>query len=113
MRENILLIRYTTGKPDQAIVLTGEFRQEGKRWLAECVETGTATYAATMAQARAELSDAITLQFDEIEKLGFVEQYLQDHRIRPQNIAPTSQRKSGRRPTWAIPQEASKTLTPA
>lgn len=88
LRENMLLVRYKKSKPDLALMLTAEFRMEGDQWLAECVETGVATFGPTLDEARSGLIDAMAMDLECTEKLGFLADYLEERKIRPMMVAP-------------------------
>ena len=51
-------------------MVTGVFRKEGRRWLAECPELGTATFGRSLSEADARLKEAISLHLNTLEDLG-------------------------------------------
>ena len=55
-----------------------------------CLELGTTTFADTLDELRKEISDAVTLQLDEIERLGFIEEFLRDHSVQPVLLVPSA-----------------------
>ena len=64
------------------VILSFAFRQEADRWLAECIELGTATYAETFAQARTELTELVELHLDVLEMTGEREHFFEKHGIK-------------------------------
>jgi hypothetical protein len=78
------------------IILTLTFKQDQKRWLAECSELGTATYGRTLNQAHEELVELVTLHLDTLEEVGERERFFAQHRIEfyaddgaPTQVTPT------------------------
>lgn len=63
-------------QPTSYIILTVLFQKEGERWTAECRELGTATYGATVEEAKEAINEAITLHLDTLEDLGECERFL-------------------------------------
>jgi predicted RNase H-like HicB family nuclease len=102
MRESFLVVRYDGAGPNIALVLTREFQQEDDRWLAECVELGSATYSSTLAEAREEIAEAVVLQLSEVEELGFLEDFLRDRRVQSLGISPRPEKLHGVS-AWAAP----------
>ena len=52
MRETGIAVRSSNGSPEEAILLTIDFKEYLGQWLAECLEFGTATYADTLEVVR-------------------------------------------------------------
>ena len=104
MRTNLVSIRSKGSKPTDAVVLTCEFRHEHEKdtWLAECIELGTATYASTLDQAQQELGEAVLLQLDEIEQMGFTEEYLKERGVALVPIEPPKP-PVRRGSSWSLP----------
>lgn len=102
MKESFILFLFRQGKPAEAIVLTVDFSQEENKWLAECLELGTATYADTLEDVGREISEAIELQLNECERLGFADKFLSEHGVRRIPIQPPKARKP-KGPTWVAP----------
>ncbi|MBI4307183.1 MAG: hypothetical protein HY684_00035 [Chloroflexi bacterium] len=102
MRGPFVAVRFSNGHLAEVVVLTLDFRQEGERWLVECLETGTAAYAETLAQARTELLEAVLLQLNEIEKLGFSKEFLEEHQITAVRLSLPEQSAS-QGASWAVP----------
>ena len=63
------------------IIVTGVFRKEGRRWLAECPELGTATFGRSVTQAEERLKEAILLQVNTLADLGEVDSFFREHGI--------------------------------
>lgn len=63
------------------VVLRLAFRQEEKRWLGECLELGTATYARSLKQARKELVELVTLHLNALEDAGERENFFRENKI--------------------------------
>ena len=66
----------------QFVVLTLEFWQEDGQWLGRCRELGTATFAATLEQVRAELDDLVTLHLNGLEDIGEAERVLKERGVK-------------------------------
>ena len=81
MREGIVAVRRHGDSIVSIMLLTGEFQQEEGVWLAECLELGVVAYASTLDEAKRDLSEAIDLQLNEVERLGFIEEYLKERRV--------------------------------
>ena len=71
------------------IIVTGVFRKEGRRWLAECPELGTATFGRSLGQAEARLNEAITLHLNTLEDVGEIGRFFQENGIAIHTEAPT------------------------
>lgn len=102
LRQNVVAIQYKVGKPVQAAMLTLEFHQEEGTWLGECLELGTATYASTLEEVRNELFEALSLQLNEVERLGFSDEFCQEHHVQ---LVPLIQPKgkATEKSAWAVP----------
>lgn len=102
MRATFSVIRFKDGgKSIEQVILTVEFKEEAGKWLAECLELGTATYGGTLEAARRELISAVLLQLNQIEQLGFSDEFLADHGVHPSVIRPP--KSSSRKSSWAAP----------
>ncbi len=64
------------------VILTLAFHQEGKTWLGECLELGTATYGRTLKQVHAELVELVELHLEVIEKSGEREHFFKTQDIK-------------------------------
>ena len=83
MRDTAIVIhRNGQGSPDYVIVLTFEFSQESGQWVGFCLELGTSTFADTLDQTRLELQDAVELQLNEVDRLGYIQDYLDENHVR-------------------------------
>lgn len=88
MKETINMFHsYGHGVVDHVILLNLEYIEEADRWVGFCAELGTSTYGETLSEAREELRDAVKLQLDEIDKLGYVWDFLQDNHVVISNVA--------------------------
>ena len=82
MRDTATVIhRNIEGSPDYVIVLTFEFSQESGQWVGLCLELGTSTFSDTLEQTRLELQEAVELQLNEVERLGYIEAYLDENHL--------------------------------
>jgi predicted RNase H-like HicB family nuclease len=75
--------------PDYLILLNLEYSQEDDKWVGVCAELGTSTFADTLEELRHELREAVQLQLNEVNRLGFVQEFLRDHRVPQIVIRPT------------------------
>ena len=83
MRDTATVIhRNIEGSPDYVIVLTFEFSQQSGQWVGLCLELGTSTFSDTLEQTRLELQEAVELQLNEVERLGYIEAYLDENHVR-------------------------------
>ncbi len=55
--------------------------EDDGRWSAVCRELGTPAYADALDEASSQLKDAILLQISEMERLGYIEAFLEDHDV--------------------------------
>ena len=83
MRDTIIAIHYQkeTRSPDFVLPLTIHLEHEGEQWTGTCLELGTSTFGDTFEEVRKELHEAITLQLNEVERLGFITDYLEENRV--------------------------------
>ena len=83
MRDTIIAIHY--GKeirsPDFLLPLTIDLDREREQWTGTCLELGTSTFGDTLDEVRKELQEAIALQLNEVERLGFTTDYLEENRV--------------------------------
>ena len=87
MRETATVIhRNNQGSPDYVIVLTFEFCEESGQFVGVCLELGTSAFAETLQQTRLELREAVELQLNEVERLGFIDDYLSENHVRIVNM---------------------------
>jgi hypothetical protein len=64
------------------VILTLAFHQEGRRWLGECVELGTATHGANLQQTLHELKELVLLHLNELEDVGERPRFFAEHGIK-------------------------------
>ena len=83
MRDTIIAIHYDKEirSPDFVFPLTIDLERERDQWTGTCLELGTSTFADTLDGVRKELQEAITLQLNEVERLGFTSDYLEENRV--------------------------------
>ena len=64
------------------VILTLTFRKEGRLWLGQCLELGTATDGRSLDQVHDELSELVTLHLDTLEDVGERERFFTEHGIK-------------------------------
>jgi len=64
------------------IILTLEFRKEGRRWTAHCTELGTATFGRSFEEARDRMTEAVLLHLNTLEDVGERERFFNERKIR-------------------------------
>ncbi len=69
------------GWPRSLALLTIDIQQEDNTWIGTCIELGTSTYADSVEQLRNEMSDAVSLQLNEMVRLGYITEYLQEQGV--------------------------------
>ncbi len=82
MLELTLAVRYKETGAQEGILLSLQFKQEGGKWLAECLGLGTATYAETLEEAQRELLEAVSLHLNQVEQMGIIDEFLREHGVR-------------------------------
>ena len=82
MLDTIVVGRRVDWSPPSLIVMTLKLDQDKDNWVGECLELGTAAYASSISELREELADAILLQLNEVERLGFIDEYLQERQVK-------------------------------
>lgn len=102
LRQALSVVHFKDGKPYGILTLSVEFRQEDSRWLAECLELGTAAYGDTLERAEAEVLEAISLQLNQVEEMGFVQKFLKEHGVQEVAIR-VPRARSARKVSWAVP----------
>ena len=76
------------GSPDYFMPLTMEYVfQEGK-WVGSCLEIGTSSFADELDEMKTRLFEVVDLQLSEVERLGFLEDFLKDHSVSAYPIPP-------------------------
>ena len=63
------------------VVLTLEFRREGRRWTGYCEELGTATFGRSITEAEKRLREAVVLHINTLEDVGERERFFKEHNI--------------------------------
>lgn len=83
MQETIFSIHYAKegGSPDYAFPLTFDLARTGAQWTGICLELGTSTFGDTFDEVKTELQQAVTLQLNEVERLGFISEYLEENDV--------------------------------
>ena len=81
MKDHMIAVRSEDGVPHSVIFLTLDINQQDSVWTGTCFELGTSTYADTLEDLRSELNEAILLQLNEVERLGFTEGYLKENAV--------------------------------
>ena len=81
MREPIIGIHYAKGggSPDYALPLTFDLERTGEQWTGTCLELGTSTFGDTFDEVKKELQESVTLQLNEVERLGFIAEFLEEN----------------------------------
>ena len=64
------------------IVLTYEYHKEGTRWVANCLELGTSTFAKNLIQAKERIRDAVSCHLNCLEEVGERERFFAENNIR-------------------------------
>ena len=83
MRDTTIAIHHSKDNrsPDFILPLTLDFAHEREQWTGTCLELGTSTFADTLDNVRSELHAAISLQLNEVDRLGFISDYLEENRV--------------------------------
>ncbi|MBI4312476.1 MAG: hypothetical protein HY681_11950 [Chloroflexi bacterium] len=81
MRDTAVAVRSSADGEQSILVLTLDISRHDDLWVGACLELGTAAYAPTLEELRDELQEAVLLQLNEVERLGFIDQYLQEHSV--------------------------------
>ena len=69
------------GSSDYAIMLTCTYTQESGQWVGVCEELGTSAFSDTLEHAQVELREAMELQLNEVERLGYAREYLDKNQV--------------------------------
>ena len=104
MREPAIAVRGGLDGKLDLFILTAEYVEDEHNWIATALEIGVSTYADTLKEARNELMDAVMMQLNEVERLGFMDEYLAEQGIRIQSLSIGDMVKSGSHPQeqWAL-----------
>lgn len=65
----------------QYVVLTCEYRKEGRKWVGTCQELGTSTFGRKLDEARCRLEEAVELHLETLEQVGERERFFREHQI--------------------------------
>ena len=91
MIEQVPYVHRSRGRyPDYVVLVAFEYTQEEGKWVGVCRELGTSTFADTLSELQSELRDAVALQLNEVERLGFVPDYLRDNHVTYIPIGPAA-----------------------
>ena len=63
------------------IIVTVIYRKEGRRWTAQCVELGTATFGRSLNEAKRRIDEAISLHLNTLEDVNERERFFKEHNI--------------------------------
>ena len=66
------------GSPDYFMPLTMEYVFQKGKWVGTCLEIGASSFADELDEMKSRLFEAVDLQLSEVERLGFLEDFLQD-----------------------------------
>lgn len=101
MTTQLVAVHHRETGPEDLILLQCDFEQDGDQWVAECLQLGTAAYASTLEKVREELGAAILLQLNQVQRLGYMEEYLKEHRVQVRRLTPPKSAQSGS--SWVEP----------
>ena len=73
------------------VVLTLQFRKEGRRWTGYCKELGTATFGRSLTEAESRLREAVVLHVNTLEDVGERERFFKEQNIRSYHAKPKSE----------------------
>ena len=68
-------------KINSYFVLTYNVKQEGKTWLASCVELGTSVYGKSAKEAKKKLQEAISCHIDTLRDVGELDRFFKENGI--------------------------------
>ena len=72
------------------VLLTLQFRREGRDWVGVCLELGTSTFDRSLEKTRATLSELVLEHLNLLEEEGAREQFFSDHGIAVYADMPTT-----------------------
>ena len=94
MRDTIGVIhRDGQGNPDFTVALILDYQQEDDHWVGVCLELGTSTFADTLEQTELELREAVELQLNGMEDLGYLNEYLEARQVSILPLGPGEKEK--------------------
>jgi hypothetical protein len=79
-----------TQRREEYVVLTLEFKKEGRRWVGRCRELSTSTFASTFEAAKRELNELVILHLNELEAVGERERFFKEHGIQMYSQKPAN-----------------------
>ena len=89
MQEAVIVLHTNSaGSPDYFMPLTMEYVLEEGKWVGTCLEIGASNFADELEDMKSRLFEAVDLQLSEVERLGFLEDFLQDHSVSAYPIPP-------------------------
>ena len=83
------------GNPDFVLGLTLDYQQEEGQWVGVCLELGTSAFADTLEQADLELREAVELQVNGMEQLGYLHEYLEAREVQIIPLNPATNPAAG------------------
>jgi len=63
------------------IIVTVQFKKEGKKWVAECIELGTSTFGRSLKEAKKRLNEAIFLHLNTLEDVNERNRFFKENKI--------------------------------
>lgn len=99
MQEMVHAFKYRSAEPKEFIHLTFQYDETDGIWVGECLELGTVTEADTLENARLHLTGAVSLQLQQVEGLGEIDDYLHEHGVRAVPIHPPTEERGG---SWSL-----------
>ena len=70
------------------VVLTYQFKKEGRRWLARCDELGTSVFGRSLPEAEKILEEAVWLHLNTLEDIGERERFFKQNNIHFHSVKP-------------------------
>ena len=90
MQEVIVGLHTTgAGTPDYFGSLTFDYTQQEDEWVGVCLELGTSSFGDSLVEAKSRLTEAVDLHLNEVERLGFHQEFLQEHTVTTHPIPPS------------------------
>ena len=81
MMDTFVAFHIQDGSPLKLILLNIDIKQADDVWVGTCLELGTSTFADSVEELHGEIADAVLLQLNEVEELGFMKDYLREHGV--------------------------------
>ncbi len=96
MNESVIFVHKDAyGQPDYVVNLVLTYVQEEDMWVGICQELNTSAYAETLPETKHQLKEAILLQLNEVERLGYIADYLSDNHISTMHLDGGTKEASG------------------